>query len=39
MVVTIPQNEENSKDGKIGERKGVCSAISHRRANRETINI
>ena len=34
MVVTIPQNEEISENGKNGEREGVGSAIRRRRANR-----
>ena len=40
MVVTVPQNEEISENGKNGGRKGVGgSAISWRRANRGSINI
>ena len=33
MVVTVPQNEEISENGKNGGRKGVGCAISRRRAN------
>ena len=38
MVVTVPQNEQISKDRKI-ERKRVGSAISRKRANGGSINI
>ena len=39
MAVEVPQNEEISRGGKNGRRKGVGSAIRQRRANRRSINI
>ena len=39
MVVTIPQNEEISDNGKYGGRKGVGSAISQRTTNRGSLSI
>ena len=39
MAIEVPQNEEISGGGKNGERKGVGSAISWRRANRGSVNI
>ena len=38
-VVTIPQNEKFSENGKNGGKTGVGSAIFRRRANRGSINI
>ena len=34
MAIEVPQNEEISGRGKNGGRKGVCSAICQRGANR-----
>ena len=38
MAVEVPQNKKISGGGNDGGRKGVGSAISRRRTNRESIN-
>ena len=39
MAIEIPQNEEISRGGKNGRRKGVSSAIRRRRANRGSYTL
>ena len=39
MAVEVPKNEKISGRGKNEERKGVGSALCHRRANMGSINI
>ena len=39
MAVEVPKNEKISERGKNEERKGVGSALCHRRANMGSINI
>ena len=39
MAIEVPQNEEISRGGKNGVKKGIGSAIRRRRANRGSINI